>query len=433
MTRVLRGRIVVWRDDPLDAGAAARRYVEDGAILIRDGRVAALGEAAAILRDLPPDIELVDCRPHLLMPGFIDPHLHAPQTHVIASYGAELIEWLQKYTFVEEQRHADAAHAARCADFLCDELLRNGTTTACVYTAVYPCSAEAVFAAAQARDMRMIVGKTMMDRNAPAALTDTPQRGYDESKALIARWHKRGRQLFAVTPRFAITSSEAQLECAGALLREHPDCLMQTHLDENPREIDWVRELFPWSEDYAQVYERFGLLGSGSLLGHCIHMTDGERKRLSDSRSVAVFCPTSNLFIGSGLFDLDRARDPRFPLRLAIATDIGGGTSYSMLTTLGEAYKALMLRGQRLTADRAFYMATLGNARALGLEAQIGSLAIGAEADVVVLDSRATPAMAHRAETLRDLDEELFLLMTMGDDRAVAATYVMGERVHARA
>lgn len=433
MIRALRGRVLVFRDDPAEAGAGARLFIEDGAIVIHDGRVEALGEATALLASLPPGAQIVDHRPHLLLPGFIDAHLHAPQTQVIASYGARLIDWLQKYTFVEEQKFVDRGHAAAKATFLLDELLRNGTTTGCVYSAVYPVSAEAVFAEAAARDMRMIVGKTMMDRNAPEALTDTAQSGYDQSKALIARWHRRGRQLFAVTPRFAITSSEAQLEASGALAREHPDCHVQTHLSENDREIEWVRELFPWSQDYTEVYERYGLLGPRSLMGHCIHLSDLERERLSCAQSVAVFCPTSNLFIGSGLFDLDKARDPRFPLRVALATDIGGGTSYSMLVTMREAYKALMLRGERLPADRAFYLATLGNARALGLEAQIGSLAPGAEADVVVLDSRATPAMAHRAETLRDLDEELFLLMTLGDDRAVAATYVMGEPRYVRA
>lgn len=433
MKRVLRGRVLTFHDDPAETGASARRYVEDGAIVIENGRVAAIGEASVLLPALPPGAQIVDHRPHLLMPGFIDAHLHAPQTQVIASYGATLIDWLQKYTFIEEQKFADPAHAQAKAAFLLDELLRNGTTTGCVYSAVYPVSAEAVFAAAQARDMRMIVGKTMMDRNAPQALTDTAQSGYDVSKAMIARWHGKGRQGFAITPRFAITSGEAQLEAAGALAREHPECWVQTHLSENDREIAWVRELFPWSQDYAHVYERYGLLGPKSLMGHCIHLTDLERERLSRSNSVAVFCPTSNLFIGSGLFDLDKARDPRFPLRVALATDIGGGASYSMLVTMREAYMALMLRGQRLPADRAFYLATLGNARALGLEDRIGSLAPGAEADVVVLDCRATPAMAHRAETLRDLDEELFLMMILGDDRAVVATYVMGECVHARA
>ncbi|MBK9081738.1 MAG: guanine deaminase [Rhizobiales bacterium] len=429
-TKALRGRLLRFVGDPAELGAAARRYDEDGAILIRNGRVVAAGDARLVLDGFSGDI--VDHRPHLLIPGFVDAHLHAPQTQVIASYGADLIEWLQKYTFVEEQKHAHPAHAAACATFLFDELLRNGTTTGCVYSAVYLASAEAVFAEADRRNMRMIVGKTMMDRNAPAALTDTPKSGYDQSKSLIARWHGRGRQSFAITPRFAITSTPEQLEAAGALAREHPDCYVQTHLDENHREIEWVKALFPDSEDYAHVYERHGLLGPCSLLGHCIHLTERERARLAAANAVAVFCPTSNLFLGSGSYQLARSRETSHPFRTALATDVGGGTSYSMLVTMREAYKALMMHGERLPADQAFYLATLGGARALGLQDKIGSLAEGAEADVVALDSRATPAMAHRAETVRDLDEELFLLMTLGDDRAVAATYVMGERLHAR-
>lgn len=430
--KALRGRILAFRDDPAIAGPAARLYVEDGLIVIESGLVAAIGEARELLPTLPPDAPIENWGDRLLMPGFIDAHLHAPQTQVIASYGAELIEWLSKYTFVEEQKSADPEHAAFLARFLFDELLRNGTTSCCLYSAVYEVSAEAVFAEAHRRNLRVVAGKTLMDRNAPDALRDTPQSGYDMSKRLIARWHGTGRLAFAVTPRFAITSSEAQLEAAGALLREHPDCFMQTHLDENHREIEWVHDLFPWAEDYAEVYERYGLLGPRALLGHCIHMTQRERERLSSSGSVAVFCPTSNLFLGSGSYDLAASRDPRFPIRTALATDIGGGTSWSMLATMGEAYKAAMAIGQRLPADEAFYLATLGGARALGWADRIGSLAPGAEADIVVLDSRATPAMAHRAETLRDLDEELFLLMTMGDDRAVAATYVMGEKVWTR-
>jgi guanine deaminase len=296
---------------------------------------------------------------------------------------------------------------------------------------VHPQAAEAFFAESHRRNTRMIAGKVLMDRNAPAGLTDTAESGYDESKALIRRWHGKGRQLYAVTPRFAITSTEAQLEAAGALLKEHPDCYLQTHLSENRREIETVHRLFPWAESYTAVYDRFGLLGPRSLFGHCIHLDDGERERLSDSGSVAVFCPTSNLFIGSGLFDRARARCAAHPLRVALATDVGGGTSYSMLATLAEAYKVLQLQDQNLPALEAFHAVTLGNARALGLDDRIGALVPGREADIVVLDARATPAMAHRAERIATLEEELFLLMTLGDDRAVAATYIAGERVHA--
>lgn len=429
-TRALRGRLLTFTGDPAKAGESAYVYIEDGLVLVGGGRILAVGDAAALL-PRAAGVPLDHYPDALILPGFIDAHIHFPQTQVIASYGAQLMDWLERYALVEEQRFADPAHAAAVASFFLDELARNGTTTAAVYGTVHAGAAEAFFSESHRRNARMLCGKVLMDRNAPEALTDTAQRGYNESKALIARWHGTGRQLYAVTPRFAITSTEVQLEAAGALLKEHPDCWMQTHLSENRREIEAVRRLFPWAASYTAVYERFGLLGPRSLFGHCIHLDESERKLLSDSGSVAVFCPTSNLFIGSGLFDLAKAHDPRFPLRAAIATDVGGGTSYSMLRTLGEGYKVLQLQDQNLPALRGFYWLTLGNARALGLDDRIGSLREGGEADMVVLDARATPAMAHRAQRVATLEEELFLLMTLGDDRAIRATYLAGERVHA--
>lgn len=431
-TRALRGRLLSFADDPATSGDRAYTYVDDGLVLLGEGRILAVGDAAELLPRVTAQVTVDHYPEALILPGFIDAHIHFPQTQVIASYGAQLMDWLERYALVEEQRFADPAHAAAVSSFFLEELARNGTTTAAVYGTVHAGAAEAFFAESHRRNTRMLCGKVLMDRNAPEALTDTAQRGYDESKALIARWHGTGRQLYAVTPRFAITSTEAQLEAAGALLKEHPGCWLQTHLSENRREIETVRELFPWAANYTAVYERFGLLGPRSLFGHCIHLDEGERTLLSDSGSVAVFCPTSNLFIGSGLFDLAKAHDPRFPLRAAIATDVGGGTSYSMLRTLGEGYKVLQLQHQNLPALMGFYWLTLGNARALGLDDRIGSLREGMEADIVVLDARATPAMAHRAERVATLEEELFLLMTLGDDRAVKATYVAGERVHAR-
>lgn len=428
-TRALRGRLLFFTDDPAAAGERAHTYIEDGLVLIGEGRILAVGQAAGLL-PRAAGVRLDHYPAALILPGFIDAHIHFPQTQVIASYGAQLMDWLERYALVEEQRFADPTHAARVAAFFLDELARNGTTTAAVYATVHPGAAEAFFTQSHRRNARMLCGKVLMDRNAPEGLTDTAQRGYEESKALIARWHGKGRQLYAVTPRFAITSSEAQLEAAGALLKEHPDCWLQTHLSENRREIEEVRRLFPWAASYTAVYERFGLLGPRSLFGHCIHLGDDERKLLSDSGSVAVFCPTSNLFIGSGLFDLAKAHDPRFALRVAIATDVGGGTSYSMLRTLAEGYKVLQLQDQNLPALLGFYWITLGNARALGLADRIGSLQEGREADIIVLDARATPAMAHRAERVTTLEEELFLLMTLGDDRAVRATYLAGECVH---
>lgn len=427
VTRALRGRLLTFTDDPATAGEAAYRYVEDGLVLLSGGEIAALGEAADLLARLPQGVAVDHYPDSLVLPGFIDAHIHFPQTQVIASYGAQLMDWLERYAFAEEQRFADAEHAARVAGFFLDELARNGTTTAAVYGTVHPQAAEAFFAESHRRNTRMIAGKVLMDRNAPDGLLDTAERGYAESKALIERWHGKGRQLYAVTPRFAITSSEAQLEAAGALMKEHPDCYLQTHLSENRREIETVHRLFPWAESYAAVYARYGLLGPRALYGHCIHLSEAERRLMSESDSVAVFCPTSNLFIGSGLFDLAKAHDPAFPLRVALASDVGGGTSYSMLRTLAEGYKVLQLQDQNLPALLGFYWLTLGNARALRLDDRIGALAPGLEADIVVLDARATPAMAHRAERITTLEEELFLLMTLGDDRNIAATYIAGQ------
>jgi guanine deaminase len=410
---------------------SAWRYEDDGGLLLRDGRIVAAGAYAEVEKKADEGVKKIDHRPHLLLPGFIDAHAHFPQMQVIASYGAELLDWLNTYTFPEETKFQNAQHGRRIARLFLDEMVRHGTTTVAAYCSVHRESAEAFFAESHDRNMLNIAGKVMMDRNAPEGVLDTPQSAYDDSKALIAEWHGKGRQHYAITPRFAITSSPEQLEMAGALCREHPDLHMQTHLSENHAEIAFTLQLYPRARDYTDVYEHHGLLGGKSLFGHCIHLSEREADALSDTGSVAVFCPTSNLFIGSGLFDLARLRDPARPVRISLATDVGGGTSYSMLRTAAEAYKVLQLQGQNLPPLDAFYLMTLGNARALGLEAQIGSFAIGSEADVVVLDPRATAAMAHRMATLGDdLDATLFVLMTLGDDRAVRATYVAGELAH---
>jgi guanine deaminase len=424
--RVIRGRVLSFTDDPAESGSRAYSLVENGAVLLTGGLIEAVGEAPGILARAPPGA-LIDDQPGcLITSGFIDAHVHYPQTQVIGSYGAQLLDWLQNYTFVEEQRFADPAHCARVADFFLDELVRSGTTTAMVYCTVHPESVEAFFAAAEARSMRMIAGKVMMDRDAPAALTDTAQRGYDESKALIERWQGRSRLDYAITPRFAVTSTEAQLDAAGSLAREFPHCYVQTHANENRGEIARVAALFPDARSYLDVYAEAGLIGPRSVFGHCIHLQDREVAILAESRSVAAFCPTSNLFLGSGLFD--QARLQRAGVRIALATDVGGGTSYSMLQTAAEGYKVLQLNGQSWPALEALYRMTLGNARSLSLDDRIGSIEPGKEADLIALDPRATPALAHRMETAGDdLEVELFALLMLGDDRAVRQTYVAGE------
>ncbi len=424
---LLRGRVLTFHDEPLagEASSETYTYIEDGALLIRNGKIVMMDDYSVLRTDAGRDAEVMDHRPHLIVPGFIDCHIHYPQMQVVGSYAGALLEWLNKYTFVEEQKFANQGHPERIASIFFDELIRHGTTTAAAYCTVHKASVQAFFTEAHKRNMRMIAGKVMMDRNAPPGLLDTPQSGYDDTKALIDEWHGQGRQLYAITPRFAPTSTPEQLEMSGALLREFPELHVQTHLGENLAEIAFVRELFPWSRDYTHVYEHYGLLGPKTLLGHCIHLTDAEIAAIAGSRSVAVFCPTSNLFIGSGLFDLDRLQKSN--VRNAIATDIGGGTSYSMLRTLDEGYKILNIQGQRYHPLRSFYQATLGNARALSLEGVVGSFTPGAEADCVVLDARATSALRVRMETVETLIEELMLLQTMGDDRSVVEVYVAGK------
>jgi len=396
---------------------------------VEDGKIAAVGPAAELLPHLPPGTAVEHHPGKLILPGFIDPHIHLPQTRVIASDGAQLMEWLERYTFTEEAKYDDPAIAEAGARFFLDELLRNGTTTAAVYGSVHGQSAEALFAESVKRGTGMIAGKVMMDRNAPPTLRDTAQSSYDESKALIARWHGNGRQRYAVTPRFAITSTPAQLEAAGALLNEHDGVYLQTHLSENQAEIDATLKLFPEARDYTGVYDRFGLLGARSLFGHCLHLSDAELDRLAETRSVAVFCPTSNLFLGSGLADRERLAGR---VRLGIATDVGAGTSYSMLRTAAEIYKIEQLQGRSLPVHEAFRWITRGNAEALSLLGEIGEIEAGRYADLVVLDSCATEAMAHRMERCESLEEELFVLLTLGDDRAVAGTYVCGEKSNSR-
>ncbi|SCY01765.1 guanine deaminase [Paracoccus tibetensis] len=420
MQQLIRGRVLDFFADPADT-EQNHRYHENGAILIENGRILAVGDHADLRR---AGLEEVDHRPHLILPGFIDPHIHFPQLQVIASWGAQLLDWLNTYTFPAEAEFADPAHAARMAGLFLDQLTAHGTTTAVAFCSSHKTSAEAMFTAAHARDMAMIAGKVMMDRGAIPAVHDTAQSSYDDSKALIASWHGKGRQRYAITPRFAITSTPEQLAAAGQLAAEHPDCHVQTHLSENRDEIDYTLSLYPQARDYLDIYEAHGLLGPKTLLGHSIHLEPREIARMAETQSRAVFCPTSNLFLGSGLFDAEGLRAAG--ITSGIATDVGGGTSWSMLQTLNEGYKILQMRGTRLHPMAAFHWATRGNALALGMEDEIGTLAPGSAADLVVLDPRATPAMALRAERASTLSEELFILQIMGDDRAVAQTYIAG-------
>ncbi len=425
-----RGGVLHFLRDPGDATdpAGSYEYFEDGVLVVRDGLVAETGPAREVLARLPAETPVVDRTGKLILPGFVDCHIHYSQTDVIASYGEQLLEWLDRYTYPAERRFADAGHAREVADFFLDELLRNGTTTALVLGTVHPESVDAFFAAAQARRLRMAAGKVLMDRNCPEFLRDTAESGYAESRALIEKWHGRDRLLYAITPRFAPTSTEAQLERAGDLAAEFPDAFVHTHLAENRKEVAWVRDLFPWARSYLDVYARFGLVRPRSVFAHCIHLDEEDLETLAEQRALAAFCPTSNLFLGSGLFDLRRMRN--LGVLVGIATDVGGGTSFSMLKTLAEGYKIAQLADQPLSAYRAFYLATLGGAQGLHLDDRIGNFAPGSEADFVVIDLAATPLAARRHARTGTLEERLFMAMMLGDDRFIAETYVLGKRVH---
>ncbi|HAT29396.1 MAG TPA: guanine deaminase [Janthinobacterium sp.] len=408
----------------------AHAWHEDGLLIVADGKIVAAGDYARLRASLSPDTVVHDYSGKIIMPGFIDTHVHFPQTDMIASPAPGLLPWLETYTFPTERQFSDPLHARQVADFFLDELLRCGTTTAMVYCTVHPESVDAFFSASEERQLRMVAGKVMMDRNCPEFLRDTAESGARETEDLIKRWHKRGRALYAITPRFAPTSTEAQLQLAGELARAYPDTYLQTHVSENEDECAWVKSLFPNSRSYLDVYDRYGMLRPRAMFGHCIWLDARDRQRMAETQSAAAVCPTSNLFLGSGLFDFDAADTAGVPLGLA--TDVGGGTSFSMLQTMNEAYKVARMKGSYLPALRMFYMATLGAARSMQLEGTIGNFAAGAEADFIVLDPRATPLLARRTRRCNGLEELLFALALLGDDRSVAATFAAGRRVHQR-
>jgi guanine deaminase len=433
-SHALRGAALTFVGDPFEIGVdAAMRYEPDAVIAIDEGRITHFGPASQVLRELPPATAMRTIgADRLIIPGFIDSHVHYPQTQIIGAPGEQLIHWLERYTFVAEQAFASKQHAREVARVFLRECLRAGTTTAAVYCTVHPESVDAFFEESTALDMRMLAGKVLMDRNAPGALRDTPQRGYDESKALIARWHGQGRQLYCVTPRFAASSSPEQMEMTGQLWAEHPGTWLQSHVAETRDEVAWIRELYPERADYLDVYGHYRMLGPRAIYGHGIWLSEAELRRCHDTGTALAHCPTSNHFLGSGLFDLRKALDRERPVRVALATDLGAGTSFSMLQTLNAAYKTAQLNGASLSGPEGFYLATLGSARALYLEDRIGRIAPGMEADLVVLDLKSTPAIEFRMRACESLAETLFVQMTLGDDRAVESTYVAGRLAHQR-
>ncbi len=422
--KAFRARIVDFIDDPL-LSDQAWRYFEDGLLIVDQGKVQGCGDYQELKASLNEETEIIDYSGYLIMPGFIDSHVHYPQTDIIASHGTQLLDWLERYTFPTENKFSDIVVAQDTADFFIQQLLRNGTTTAMVFATIHTQSVDAIFQAAEQQQMCLISGKVMMDRNAPDYLCDDVQSSYDDSHALIEKWHHHNRLHYAVTPRFAPTSTEDQLRVAQQLVNEVPDVYLQSHVAENLGEVEWVKKLFPWSRSYLDVYDHFGLLGDRSVYAHCIHLDDADRGCMAHSGATVSFCPTSNLFLGSGLFDMQSALEHKLPISLG--SDVGGGTSFSLLHTLNEAYKVCQMAGYNLSPMQAYYLLTLGAARALYLEQSLGNFDQGKDADFVVIDLNATALMQRRMSHAESLEDELFALMMMGDDRNILATHILGE------
>ena len=430
-TIAIRSAVLSFSGDPFQKDIEdCMIYESDAIIVMADGEITQFGPAESILETLPAGTPITHYHDSITTAGFIDSHVHYPQTQIIGAFGKQLIDWLNKYTFIAEQQFKSKEHSSEVSKVFLYECLRNGTTTTGTYCTVFPESVDAFFEESDKLGMRNIAGKIMMDRNAPDALTDTPQQGYDETKALIEKWHGKGRQLYCVTPRFAPTSSPEQMEMTGKVWQEHPGTYLQSHVSENMGEVAWVKELYPECSGYLDVYDKFGQLGPRAIFGHGIHLTEAELQRCHDTGTAIAHCPTSNLFLGSGLFNVANAMKPERPVRVGLATDLGAGTSFSMLQTMNEAYKVAQMNGFPLSSGHAFYLATRGTANALYLDDKVGSIAPGMEADLVVLDLNSTPIIKYRMEFCKDIQEILFVLMTMGDDRATRATYVAGNLVY---
>ncbi|MEM8537926.1 MAG: guanine deaminase [Pseudomonadota bacterium] len=419
---IITGQVLSFTASPFDEGPDAARL--DEAVLVENGLIRAVGRLSD-LREMARHAQIEHRDGQFISAGFVDAHAHYPQTAIIASWGKRLIDWLESYTFPEEMRFEDPIYAAKIAQRYLDLVISNGTTTVASFCTTHPTSVTAFFATAAERNMRVVGGKTCMDRNAPTALLDTAQRAYDDSKALLQRWHGRGRATYAITPRFSPTSSPDQLSALGALRAEHPDCLMQTHLSEQPEEVAWVKSLFPNARDYLDSYEAHGLLDARAVFGHAIHLTKRERARLRETGAALVHCPTSNSFIGSGLFDMAaRAAEAQV---IGLATDTGGGSSFSMLRTMAAAYEIAQLSGHALHPSQLWWLATAGSARALHLEHKIGNILPGHEADLIAIDPASVPAIRQRQEQAGDIWESVFPTIMMGDDRTIAQVWIAGQ------
>ena len=431
--KILRGQSLSFKNNPFSSSdESSLMYESDALIFIKEGKILKIGSYSQFKDQVPEGCLIEHHKDAVILPGFIDTHSHYPHTQIIGAYGKQLIDWLTNYTFIAEQSFADPNHATSVAKVFIQESLKAGSTTSAVYCTVHPHSLDALFTEASKLNRRMIAGKVLMDRNAPQALTDTAQGSYDDSKKLIEKWHNVGRLSYAITPRFAPTSTEEQLAMAGNLWSEYKDVYMQTHISENLQEINWVKELFPKHKGYLDVYDSFGLVGERAIFGHGIHLTDNEWQRIFESGSSIAHCPTSNEFLGSGLFPFEKAYKKNQMVKVGLATDIGAGTSFSQLQSMNESYKIAQLQGYSLSSVKAFYLATKGAAESLYLDSKIGSLEVGMEADILVLDCKATSLMNFRLSYCKNIEEVLFVLMTLGDDRSTKAVYVAGEKVYAK-
>ena len=406
------------------------RYLEDGVLITEQGNIRWFGTWEDAQDHLPANVDIQHYPEQLIIPGMIDTHIHFPQTEMVGAYGEQLLSWLNTYTFPTEIQFKDKAYASEIAKFFVNELLKNGTTTALVFCTVHPESVDALFEAAEQHQMRLIAGKVMMDRHAPEALCDSADSSYDDSKALIEKWHGQGRALYAITPRFAPTSTPEQLERAGQLKAEYPDVYVHTHLSENKDEIAWVKDLFPAQKGYLDVYHHYGLTGQRSVFAHCVHLEDAEWQCMHETDSAIAFCPTSNLFLGSGLFPMNKTWQQQ--VKVGLGTDVGAGTSFSLLQTVNEAYKVQQLQGDKLSAFESLYHATLGGAKALDLDDKLGNFNVGKEADFVVLNLKPTALQQLRQSRAKSLEDSLFALFTMGDDRNVEATYIYGQKAYSQ-
>ena len=411
-------------------------YFDDGLMVVdnKSGKIIDVGNFSDLRSSWDISNNLIHFRDRLIMPGFVDTHVHYPQYKVIASYGTSLLEWLNKYTFVEEQRFSDVAYADQIANLFLDELIKNGTTSVMTFCTSFKQSVEAFFNAAENRNLRMAAGKVMMDRHAPDELCDNPDNSYSDSKELIEKWHNKGRLRYAVTPRFAPTSSSSQLKQAARLLNEYPSddqtkgVLLQTHLNENDEEIAWVNDLFPDSNSYFGVYEDHGITGNRSVFGHCIHNTEEEYQRMAKTGSKVSLCPTSNLFLGSGLFELEKLES--YGIDVSLASDVGGGDSFSMFKVMNEAYKICRLNDFNLDPIKAFYLTTLGAAKVLDMNDSIGNFEVNKEADFIVIDLNATEIISQKNKIAMGVNDILFNLMTLGDDRLIDEVFILGQRAY---